>query len=261
MLLALAGTVLTSAPSASAVCTARTTHALSGYVTGADNLDVNVSIGFAVSDAQGRQINVSDGCVMTHGGYSTPQQEKNHYVSGRGAPRNSRMHDAAGHDMGVSTHTWSLTGLPANASAVWIEVYSRGYAGSPCTACFGPRDVSKYGYVMRRPLKPGTANIVLQLPMTCAYHGGSTNRIFGYVTNSAGTRVLPDRVVASSIMPDRNTVPMGWGVAMTSTGSYNLESLASGQKYVVWMTYKGLTQRRSGVVVNPCKITPFNVRV
>ena len=86
---------------------------------------------------------------------------------------------------------------------------------------------------MRRPLTAGTSNIALR----------------------------PDRVIAWSIMPDSNTVPMGWGAATTGPGWYDVESLASGQKYMVWMTDKGGMQRSSGVVANPCKITPLNFRV
>lgn len=257
---AFAGAALTSVPSASAACAVRTSRGLSGTVTGVDNRDVNVSIGFDVVDANGRTINVSDGCPKS-AGYSAPQQEKNHYVSGAGAPQGSRMVDKYGVYRGVTSRNWSLLNLPSNASSVWIEVYSRGYHGSDCTTCFGPKDISKYGYVMRRQVRVGSTGVKLRLPMSCGYVGGSNGRIIGYVKDSAGAKVTPDRALAWSIAPDSNTSPMGWGSASLGLGTYSLDALAAGQKYTVWLTYHGVTQKRTGVAVNACKVTPLNFRV
>jgi hypothetical protein len=248
-----------TAPGAAAACATRTTRSISGYVAGLDNRDVNVSIGFDVVDASGRGINVSDGCTKTSG-YSAPQQEKNHYVSGEGAPRASKMYDAQGVYRGVTTRNWSLGSLPSNAAGVWIEVYSRGYQGSACTSCFGPKDVHKYGYVMRRMVKVGSTGVALRLPMTCAYSGGSTGKVYGRVFNAAGASLTPTRAMAWSIAPDNNTVPMGWGSGSLGKGAYEVSSLASGQKYVVWVTYNGVTQKRTGIAVNACKVTPLNFK-
>lgn len=246
-------------PSASAACATRTTRSISGVVYGADLRDVNVSIGFDVQSTTGTMINVSDGCLKTSG-YSAPQQEKNHYVSGEGAPRSSRMYDVNGTYRGLTTHTWSLTGLPSNAASVWIEVYSRGYVGSPCTQCFGLKDVHKYGYLMRRQVKVGSTGVLLRLPMTCAYSGGNAGAVFGYVKDASGHSVQPDRAMAWSTAPDSNTTIMGWGSGTLATGSYRIVSLASNQKYSVWVTYKGVTQKRTGIAVTPCHTTPLSFK-
>lgn len=246
-------------PSASAACATRTTRSISGVVYGADLRDVNVSIGFDVQSTTGTMINVSDGCLKT-GGYSAPQQEKNHYVSGEGAPRSSRMYDVNGTYRGVTTHTWSLTGLPSNAASVWIEVYSRGYAGSPCTQCFGPKDVHKYGYTMRRQVKVGSTGVVLKLPLTCSYSGGTAGAVFGYVKDAAGHSVTPTRAVAWSQAVDTNTTPMGWGSGSLALGSYKIPSLAANQKYAVWVSYKGVTQKRTGIFVSACHTTPLSFK-
>jgi hypothetical protein len=251
---------LTAAPSASAACAAKTTRSISGVVYGADGMDVNVSIGFDVAASNGKIINVSDGCAKS-GGYSAPQQEKNHYVSGNGVPKGSRMQDEKGRDRGVTTRTWKLGSLPSNATSVWIEVYSRGYNGSPCTACFSPSDTHKYGYVMRRQVKVGSTGVVLKLPTSCSYSGGTMGGISGQTKNSAGASVKADNVYAWSMAPDSNTRPLGWGSASKSVGRYNLSALAAGQKYAVWFTYKGVTQKRLNVQVNACKSTPLNVKV
>jgi len=246
-------------PSASAACATRTTRSISGVVYGADLRDVNVSIGFDVQSTTGQMINMSDGCVKA-GGYSTPQQEKNHYVSGEGAPRNSRMYDAQGTYRGMTTHTWSLTGFPSNAASVWIEVYSRGYVGSACTQCFGLKDVHKYGYMMRRQVKVGSTGVVLKLPMTCSYSGGTAGAVFGYVKDAAGHSLTPDRAMAWSVAPDSNTTIMGWGSGTLRLGSYTIPTLASNQKYSVWVTYKGVLQKRTGIIVSACHTTPLSFK-
>jgi hypothetical protein len=252
------GASLVAVPSvASAACATKTTRAISGIISGGDNRDVNVSIGFDVQDAKGTFIKVADGCKKG-AGYSAPQQEKNHYVGGEGALRNSRMHDAQGNDKGVTTHTWRLGSLPSNASSVWIEVYSRAYTGSPCTTCFGAKDVHKYGYVMRRKVKVGSTGVNLRLPLTCSFPGGSTGIITGTVKNRAGQVLTPSRAMAWSVLPDSNTTPMGWGSGSLASGRYKVESLASAQKYSVWVTYNGVTQKRTGVPDNRCKTTPLN---
>lgn len=242
------------APSASAACAAHTTRSISGVVYGVDNRDVNVSIGFDVESTSGTIINVSDGCAKT-GGYSAPVQEKNHFVSGDGAARASRMYDVNGVYKGLTTRTWSLTGLPSNAKSVWIEVYARKYTGSPCTTCMGNVDTHKYGFVMRRRVLVGSTNVMLREPINCGYAGGANGAIAGTVKNRAGQAVKPDRVYAWSMAADTNYSVMGWGTGATATGSYRVPALASGQSYAVQLTYKGVAYKKTQVPVSKCGTT------
>jgi hypothetical protein len=123
--------VLASAPAAQAACATNTGKSISGTVFGQDGRDVNVSIGFDVVDRNGRALNTDPrsagyGCAKT-GGYSVPQSYLNHFVGPEGAPQGSTMQDG-----NRTTRAWKLSSLPSNAVGAYIEVYHRGYTGSPC---------------------------------------------------------------------------------------------------------------------------------
>jgi hypothetical protein len=244
------------APSASAACAGRTNRAISGVVYGVDNMDVNVSIGYDVESTSGKIINVSDGCPKT-AGYSAPVQEKNHYVSGDGAARDSVMSDAKGGTHGRTVRSWSLTGLPSNAKSVWIEVYARAYTGSPCPTCMGRVDTHKYGFVTRRQVAVGSTNVMLRLPLNCGYAGGSNGAIGGSVTRG-GKAVQPDHVYAWSTLKDQNYTIMGWGTGTTSSGTYTIAALASGQPYTMQLTYGGVTYTKKNVTVSKCATKTVN---
>jgi hypothetical protein len=245
-------------PAASAACATRTTRSISGVVYGVDNLDVNVSIGFDVESTAGTIINVSDGCAKT-GGYSAPVQEKNHYVSYRGQAKASRMYDSTGAYKGVTTRTWKLANLPSNAKSVWIEVYARGYNGSPCTTCMSPADTRKYGYSMRRQVPVGSTNVMVRLPINCAYAGGGNGVIQGSVKTKAGAAIQATHVYAWSHMADSNYKVLGWGSAANiPSGSYKVNALAPNQTYTMWL-YRGTTiYKKYDVAVNACKATTVN---
>ena len=254
----LAATALATAPSASAgPCAATTTKAISGIIAGADGRDVNVSIGFDVLDAQGRKISISDGCP-TSAGYSAIL-ERNHYVSGEGQPAGAIMYDAQGGTHGRSIHTWQLLNLPANAAKIWVEVYSRTYSGSPCTTCYGPADVHKYGYSLRRWLAPGTTAIRLVLPLTCSY-GGNAGTISAKTYDAAGRPITVDSAYAWSLQADQNRTPYGWGSASKSSGGFTISSLAGAADYTMWVTYKGVLKKIPRVHVSACQTTPISVR-
>ena len=257
-----------AATPAQAACASSTGRSISGTVFGQDGLDVNVSLGFDVVDARGRALDTdpgsaSYGCAKT-GGYSVPQSYLNHFVSPQGAPRGSIMKDGT-----RTRRDWRVGSLPSNAVGAYIEVYHRGYQGSPCRDaagryCFNPQTLTKYGNSNKHLVPVGTANLPIRLPMTCAYQG-TAGAIKAVVTNAAGQRVALRSLYAWT-ETKWNAAPFfqGWGIARptSSTGVYTVPSLASRQRYVMWATTTGgAVVKRSGVAVGDCATTTVNVRV
>lgn len=247
--------------SPSTVCAKNGGKAISGTVFGQDDRDVNVSIGFDLVDAGGKALNADPkkpgyGCAKT-GGYSVDQSYLNHFVGPEGAPANSVMKD--GHR---TTRTWRLSDIPSNAVGSYIEVYTRGYQGSPCkdaagNYCFNPENHVKYGNSNKHIVPIGTANLPIRLPMTCGY-GGTAGSITGTVTDGAGRRTNVQSLYAWTEYK-WNAAPFyqGWGTAIfSSTGAYTVPALASGQTYVMVATTAGGKQvRKSGVRVDNCRAT------
>jgi hypothetical protein len=256
-----------AAPSspANAACASRTTNYIWGYVYGADNYDVNVSIGFDVQDRNGRDINVdpaySDyGCAKTssHGGYSIYPKEMNHYVTYAGVPQHTRMQNGQ-----YTTRVWSLNNLPSNAYRVWIEVYSRGYNGSPCTTCMNPGNTTKYGYANKHYVPMGTKGLTIKLPMRCGGYGGNAGYISGSVRTSSGASYTLKRIYAWTTS-SWNALPaiQGWGSGAISTGSYTLPAMASGQRYTIWAYRQdGSIVKKFDVPVYACRTTTLNLGV
>lgn len=261
-----AATFTTAAP-ASAACATNTGKAISGTVFGQDGRDVNVSIGFDVVDRTGRALNTdprsaSYGCAKT-GGYSVPQSYLNHFVGPEGVAPGTVMKDG-----NRTARAWKVGSLPSNAVGAYIEVYSRGYQGSPCkdangNYCFNPPTLTKYGNSNKHLVPVGTANLPIRLPMTCAYKG-TAGAIKGIVTNAAGQRVSVKSLYAWT-ETKWNAFPFyqGWGTArFSSTGVYTVPALASKQKYVMWATTtSGKVVKRTGVQVNDCATTTVNFRI
>jgi hypothetical protein len=259
--------VAVATPEASAACASKTTRSISGTIIGADNLDVNVTMGFDVeSTTAGVIIDATPG-VSTYGcrktgGYSVKQLEKNRYLNGEGKPAGSPMYDYTGAYMGRTTRTWTLGNLPSNAKYVWIEVYARKYRNTGCKDangnwCFGLSDTHKYGYAMRRRVPVGATGVVIKLPRNCGY-GGSNGAIAGSVKSASGAALTPSRAMTWSTSGDSNTRSLGWGSGTRSSGKYQLTALASSQTYDVRVTYNGVTKRKTGVAVSACKTTPVN---
>jgi hypothetical protein len=263
--------VLAVAP-AQAACATNTGKSISGTVFGQDGRDVNVSIGFDVVDANGRALNTdprsaSYGCAKT-GGYSVPQSYLNHFVGPEGQPQGSQMKDAQGNPQGTTTRAWKVGSLPSNAVGAYIEVYHRGYKGSPCKDsagnwCFNPQTLTKYGNANKHTVPVGTANLPIRLPMTCAYRG-TAGGIAGKILNAAGQPVKVKALYAWT-EAKWNAYPyyQGWGIAQfPRDGQYVVPSLASKQKYTIWVnTMDGRTIKRTGIVVNDCATTAVNFRV
>lgn len=251
---------------ASAACATSTSKSISGTVFGQDGRDVNVSIGFDVVDRHGRALDsdprsASYGCAKT-GGYSVPQSYLNHYVGPEGAPQGSTMSDG-----NRTTRAWRVGSLPSNAVGAYVEVYSRGYTGSPCrdangNPCFNKQALTKYGNSNKHLVPVGTANLPIRLPMTCP-HGGTAGNIQGRLLDAAGRPVRVKSLYAWT-ETKWNAYPFlqGWGIAQfPRDGYYVVPALASKQKYVVWATtLDGRTVKRFGVPVSDCKATPLSFR-
>jgi hypothetical protein len=255
-----------AAPPSSAACATRTSRSVTGEVRGQDGRDVNVSVGFDVLDPAGRPIDADPsspryGCAKT-GGYSVPQTYLNHFVDHLGAAPGTTMRDGT-----RTTRAWRLTGLPSNAATVWIEAYSRGYAGSPCKDsrgawCFNPTDVRKYGYSNLIKVPVGTRGVQVVLPTTCAY-GGTAGSIVGRGVDAAGRPVTLKQVYAwTESSWDAAPGVHGWAAARPTTPGYALRSLAAGQRYVVWAYGpRGNRVVTKGVLVRACRSTPLTIRV
>lgn len=271
-------------PQAQAACATNSGKSITGTVVGQDGRDVNVSIGFDLVDRNGRALDAdptsaSYGCAKT-GGYSVPQTYLNHFVGPEGAephrpsrgwsPRERafRYREPVMPDGQPTTRRWKLTSIPSNAVGAYIEVYHRGYTGSPCrdangNYCFNKQTLTKYGNSNKHLVPIGTQDLPIRLPMTCAY-GGSAGSISGRILDAAGRPVQVKNLFAWT-ETKWNAYPFlqGWGIArFSSDGSYVIPSLASKQKYVLWLTaMDGTVHKRFGVPVNDCTATRLDFRV
>jgi hypothetical protein len=256
----------------SPACATNSRRSISGTVFGQDGRDVNVSIGFDLVDARGRALNGDPaapgyGCAKT-GGYSVPQRYLNHFVGPEGQPPGSLMHDAKGAPQGRTSRAWRLDDIPSNAVGAYVEVYSRGYLGSPCKDaqgrwCFNPQALTKYGNSNKHTVPVGTRDLPVRLPLTCRY-GGTAGSIAGRLVDAAGR---PARVRSLYAWTETkwNAAPFyqGWGIArLASDGSFSVPALASRQRYVIWATtLDGRVVKRSGIPVADCRATPVTIRV
>jgi hypothetical protein len=273
-----------AAPAAQAACASNSGRSISGTVFGEDGRDVNVSIGFDVVDANGRALDTDPastayGCAKT-GGYSVPQTYLNHFVGPEGAAPRERTLGWSPYervrkwsapvmpDGEPTRRDWTIGNLPSNATGAYIEVYHRGYTGSPCkdangNYCFNPPTLTKYGYANKHVVPVGTKDLPIRLPMTCAY-GGTAGSISGKILDAAGRPVAVKSLYAWT-EHTWNAPPFvhGWGSArFSSDGSYVIPSLASRQSYVLWLTAKdGTVHKRAGVTVDDCKATAVSWRV
>lgn len=151
------------------------------------------------------------------------------------------------------TKTWSVK-IPAIVNLLVIEVYPRA-AGT------GPVDESRYGHALRWkvPIPYGKA-INIKLPLVCA-KGGKTGWIGGVATKNGARRVM-SRVAAWSMAKDNNTATpiQGFKVGYsTSTGSFAIKNIPSGQYYTVRYTLDGVTKQKYNIWVSACKGTTSSI--
>jgi hypothetical protein len=215
---------------------------IGGTLVGQDGRDINAQIGLDVIDKYGKTLDMN-GC--RHAGY-TRSIWMNKRVSGDGA-----VHTSA------TTRTWRLSNLPANAVKVWIEVWTRTNLPKPCPTCDGPIDTHRYGFVNRRAVPVNRGALRLMAPLHCGIGRGSTGTIQGTLTDKDGHKVSFGSIHAwSQLTPDGSKPLQGWGQAVRKLGYYKIDALASGQDYVLWATYKGVTHKRYHVYVGSCKNVP-----
>lgn len=245
---------ITASQSAGAATTTRcspiSTKQYSGTIQGEDGRDINAQISFDLKDSSGRGINMN-GCVA--GGYAKTLWI-NMNVSGNGV-----VHSSA------TVNTWRLTGLPANAATVWIEVWTRTNTPKPCPTCDGPVDTHRYGFINRRAIPVNRTGIKLIAPLHCGLSNGavrgSSANIQGKTLDKYGKPVVYDRIYAWSMLnPDGSMKLQGWGQAKQNSGYYVVDNLAPGQPYAVWATYHGVTMKRLFVNTYSCKATPLSFK-
>lgn len=236
---------LVSAP-AQAVATTRCSPVSSKYIGGTligqDGRDINAQVSLNVVDKYGKGIDML-GCRTSA---YTKTIWMNKLLSGDGAP-----HTAA------TTRTWRLNRLPANAAKVWIEVWTRTNEGSRCTTCDGVIDTHRYGFVNRRAVPVNRGALKLIAPLHCGIGRGSTGTIQGTLTDKHGNKLSFGSIHAwSQLTPDGSKPLQGWGQAVRKVGYYKIDALASGQDYVIFASYKGVTHKRYHIYVGSCKNVP-----
>lgn len=239
----LASATSSTTTASAATCAPASSKYIGGSIAGQDGRAINAQISLDVVDSKGRRIGMN-GCLAK--GY-TRTLWVNTNVSGDGSTATTGV-----------TRRWRLNNLPSNAVAVWIEVWTRTNQPKPCPTCDGPVDTHRYGFVNRRAVKVNNGSVRLLAPLHCA-QGGSSGSIQGYTKLKNGTKVTLSRLYAWSMLtPDGSKPLQGWGAGKWSSGFYRVDNLASGQTYVVWATYNGVTQKRLNVPVRSCRSTPLS---
>jgi len=223
---------------------AASTKTMSGTIDGSDGRAVNALIGFDIHDKNGRKIDMNG--KAAYSAYKVI---------------NPTLPSTGGSKAGRTT-TWTLSGIPANAAYVYIEVYPKQKHPS------NPRiqlktDQTRYGMALRRALPASSRGVQLRLPLVCGNVGALTGGIKGRVTKG-GKLVTASRVRAWSIAPDKASSKkiLGWnmGQAKMYQGYYNyvIPNLAVNQGYTVWVTYGGRTIKKTVRNVSVCKGSVMN---
>lgn len=221
------------APAAHATtCAGSSGKYVSGSYGSQDHRYLNVQIGLTVVDRYGHTINLA-GCRTS--GY-TKSIFLNTSLSYLGAYR------------GVGG--WSIGPLPTNAVSVWVETYPRTNTPKPCATCDGPVDLARYGMTYRRAIPVGSY-VHLLAPLLCGL-GGSTGAITGSLYPAGFTRVMAWSAASNPALPIE-----GWGEGGIASGHFQIPALASGQPYVVWATYNGVTYKKE-VNVYACRTSVLN---
>jgi len=225
-------------------CAAATGRSISGTILGQDKRYLNVQLSFDVVDRYGHHIG-PNGCTISgyyHTGYLNQTTSSQGGTSGKS--------------------TWSLTNLPANATGVWIETWTRGTTGAKrCPLCTGEIDTSRYGFNNRRNIPVGTTGVRLIAPLNCGVAGGTAGNIQGWIRSSSGKPVMASSIHAwSEATPDGSVVSQGWGQGVQiANGHYKVSNLAAGQRYALWITVNGKTYKRVHLAVANCKAVPVSI--
>ncbi|HVA59609.1 MAG TPA: hypothetical protein VNG13_03605 [Mycobacteriales bacterium] len=246
-LAALGPAVVSLAPAAHASgCAGSSGKRLSGILAGQDGRDINAQVGFDIVDRYNHKIGLN-GCATSAYGIDL---WFNKGISGQGVPNPPGK-----------SQSWITPPLPSNAAAVWIEVWTRTNQPKNCATCDGPIDTSRYGFVNRRAIKPGTSNIRLLAPLKCGVSGGTAGTVQGKLYDFSGHPTSSGWTIYawSQLTPDGSKPLQGWGVAQMYGDAYMISTLASGQPYVLWATYHGVTQKHT-FTVKSCQNVPGSMR-
>lgn len=226
-------------PGVSGRCAPATDRVFTGTIRGADDLGVNVTVGFDMKDSAGHTIDLATGCAAN--GYSTIIQ-LNHDVSAQGQAVGTATVPTHGAPTSVVTDRYTIRGIPANITSTWLETYTRGADGSPCGwSCAGKVDVTKYGQVNRREISVDGGGVDIRLPLS-KEAGGTTGAVAVTAVDGAGNAYPVQKSYTWSMANDGSRPDQGWGIGVQDgVGRIRTSSLGSGQDYVTWLyTAKGI---------------------
>jgi len=221
------------------------TRTVTGTILGSDGRAVDVFIGFDLKDSSGRTID-KNGCLATTCGL---------HGYGITLRLNGTLPATGSTNRTAYKTAWSIA-VPSNTARMFIEVYPFS------SGTYGHTDESRYGHSYRRNVAiPYPVRINLRLPLICS-QGGTTGAISGRTTVSGVAKQFK-RMATWSLASDNNgpTPILGWNIGTTtSTGTYTIPNLPSGQKYQVYATAPdGRVKRVLDVAVNACRTTTLNV--
>ena len=222
---------------AEATCGSLSDKSITGTLTGEDGHAVNAVVGFTFVDLFGYRLDAR-GCRYPGDAY------------GRAVQLNATL-PATGALPGPDTNSaFRIDHIPSNVHVVWVESYPKGPDGKT--------DYSHYSGVYRPDVLPGTQNVRLSFPTTCA--AGGTGGAISAQWYYKGVRTTPDW---AGMWSESNLSPqMGYSLAKGSNGGFTSFSLASApgsdgqpQLYQVQIYYHGQMFRHWSVPVHRCQTT------
>lgn len=226
---------------AEASCGPLSDKSISGTIAGDDGRAVNAVVGFTFVDIFGYRVDAR-GCRLQGDAY------------GRSIHVNSTLPATGGVGEAGWSNDWWIDRIPANVRDVWVETYPKGPDGKT--------DYNRYAGIVRPRVLPGTRNLTLRFPVTCA-NGGKTGAIRGTMTVK-GKRVTPSWI---GYWSENDTSPqMGYAIGGGADGGYVSPPLSSSppapgkpQAYQLMVSADGVTYKYRSVPVYPCRTTTFNI--
>ena len=231
---------LSTAGPAQASCSTLTDQSIAGNLTGDDGQAVNAVIGFTFVDEFGYRLDIR-GCRLQGDAY------------GRVFHLNSNLPATGAAQTSTTSNYFWIDRIPANVKEVWVETYPKGPNGVT--------DYSHYTGVYQPKVAPGTMNLNLHLPVTCAA-GGRTGAIVGTVF-IGGKAVDPTWMGFWS--QGSTNGKMGYALSGGTQGGFTSPPLATNpindqpQHYQVVVDWNGIMLHRYEVPVFPCQTTHVRI--
>ncbi len=231
------GLVLGTAGTAQASCGSLTNKSISGKLSGDDGRAVNAVVGFTYVDEFGYRLDIR-GCRLPGDAY------------GRVFHLNANAPDTGTVPTSRTSNAFFIDRIPSGVKEVWVETYPKDATGAT--------SYRHYAGVYRPAVAPGTANLDLHFPVTCA-SGGTTGAIVAsYYVH--GRRVTPSWV---GYWSETNTSShMGYALSGSSPGGFVSPPLSSTtgfwgatQTYRVGVFYGTNVSWHTGLPVYPCRTT------